>query len=115
MSRLVALVSPLSCAGALNRAWPDDTDSQVRCLDEGTRAMGLDLCCAPWSPRAEDVAVRAELAGGVSPAAISGLSKTMPETGAETVFAGLDAVTAGLVRTPGRGPGGRVGGRVREH
>ncbi len=61
MSRLTALVPGAVCAAALGRAWPEDLDGQVRCIDEGTRSLGLAHCCAPWSPEAEDAALRAEL------------------------------------------------------
>ena len=47
MSRLTALVPASVCAAALGRAWPDDLDGRVRCIDEGTRALGLAYCCAP--------------------------------------------------------------------
>ena len=67
MSRLAALVPAAMCAAALGRRWPDDLDGQVRCIDEGSRALGLAYCCAPTTD--------------------------------ETPQA--DAVTAGLVATPG--------------
>ena len=70
MSRLTALVPGLMCAAALGREWPEDLDGQVRCIDEGTRALGLAWCCPPRSHEAQDP----------------------------------DAVTAGLVRTPGSLP-----------
>ena len=47
MTRLTALVPAEVCAAALGRAWPEDLDSQVRCIDEGTRALSLAWRCAP--------------------------------------------------------------------
>ena len=77
MTRLVALVPAAVCAAALGREWPHDLDSQVRCIDEGSRALGLASCCTPGPDEALD----------------------------------LDAVTAGLVATPGALPVlGVVGG-----
>ena len=70
MSPLTALVSGRVCAAALSRDWPDDVDGQVRCIDEGSRALGLAYCCAPGADEAQDP----------------------------------DAVTAGLVATPGALP-----------
>ena len=70
MSRLTALVPAAVCARAVARDWPDDLDGQVRCIDEGTRALGLAYCCAPGRDEAPDA----------------------------------DAVTAGLVATPGGSP-----------
>lgn len=46
---MTALVPAVVCAAALGRAWPDDVDGQVRCIDEGTRALGLAHCCSPRS------------------------------------------------------------------
>ena len=108
MSRLTALVPAEVCAGALGRAWPDDVDGQVRCIDEGTRALGLAYCCSPWSEDAEDAALLAEL--------VPDLSDSQPPTGAAPsiraspptqdqgpvgdVFERLDAATSGLVGTP---------------
>jgi len=54
LSRLTALVPGPVCAAALGRAWPDDVDGQVRCIDEGSRALGLTFCCAPWTGEAQD-------------------------------------------------------------
>ena len=47
MSRLTALVPGPVFADALGRDWPDGVDGQVRCIDEGSRALGLAFCCAP--------------------------------------------------------------------
>lgn len=54
MSRLTALVSGPVCAAALGRDWPDAVDGQVRCIDEGSRALGLAFCCAPGPDEARD-------------------------------------------------------------
>ena len=70
MTQLAALVTGAVCAAALGRDWPDDVDGQVRCVDEGSRALGLAFCCAPGPDEARDP----------------------------------DAVTAGLVATPGALP-----------
>ena len=53
MSRLTALVPAAVCAAALGRAWPEDLDGQVRCIDEGTRALGLAWCCSPQTHEAQ--------------------------------------------------------------
>lgn len=94
MTRLLAVAPASLCARALGRDWPDDLDGRVRCIDEGTRALGLDRCCGPWSPEAEDAALRAELddAAGSRPHGDPG--------GPEEAFSRLDAVTAALARTP---------------
>ena len=83
------MAAPQLFAAALNRPWPDDLDGRVRCLDEGARALGLALSCAPWSPEAEDEALVAEM--GIGP----GLASTLDQ---------LDAVAAGLTGTPGALP-----------
>lgn len=83
------MAAPELFASALNRPWPDDLDGRVRCLDEGARALGLAMSCAPWSPEAEDRALAAEL--GVGP----GLAPTLGQ---------FDAVAAGLTGTPGALP-----------
>ena len=118
MSRLTALVPAPVCAAALGRAWPDDLDGQVRCIDEGTRAMGLAYCCAPWPMDAEDAALRAELGDQADPEPGSANAPTacaaaghdrnlespashMSKTRAD--FDG-DAVAAGLARVPGAPP-----------
>ena len=118
MSRLTALVPAQVCAAALGRDWPDDLDGRVRCIDEGTRAMGLAGCCAPWLIDAEDAALRAELGdqadpGPGSPEASTACAAAGPDrnlasfgsyrskTGAD--FDG-DAVAAGLARVPGAPP-----------
>ena len=54
MSRLTALVPGRVCAAALGRDWPDDVGGQVRCIDEGSRALGLAFCCAPGPDEAPD-------------------------------------------------------------
>lgn len=54
MSRLIALVSGPVCAAALGRDWPDAVDGQVRCIDEGSRALGLAFCCAPGPDEARN-------------------------------------------------------------
>lgn len=89
MTRLVAVAAPELFAAALNRPWPDDLDGRVRCLDEGARALGLALSCAPWSPAAEDEALAAEMGVG------SGLAPTVGQP---------DAMVAGLTGTPGALP-----------
>ena len=109
MSRLTALVPAAVCAEALGRAWPDDVDSQVRCIDEGTRALGLAYCCPPWSPDAEDAALLADLGQDrldsqplASTAPSSGTSRPTHDPGpVDDVFERLDAVTSALVGTPG--------------
>lgn len=110
MTRLVAVAAPELFAAALNRPWPDDLDGRVRCLDEGARALGLAMSCAPWSPEAEDRALAAEI--GLEPGPVSaqgpGLADLDAEAGRPARAAGsapsldqLDAVTAGLTGTPG--------------
>ena len=117
VSRLTALVPAQVCAAALGREWPDDLDGRVRCVDEGTRAMGLAGCCAPWSIDAEDAALRAELGdqadpGPGSPEAptacaaaghrnLESFASYRSKTRAD--FDG-DAVAAGLARVPGAPP-----------
>ena len=91
MTRLVAVAAPELFAAALNRLWPDDLDGRVRCLDEGARALGLALSCAPWSPGAEDGALAAEL--GLELGSVSGPG-----------LADLDAEAGGLACTPGSAP-----------
>ena len=54
MSRLTALVPGAVCAAALGRGWPDDVDEQIRCLDEGSRSLGLAWCCAPGPDETRD-------------------------------------------------------------
>ena len=54
MSRLTALLPAAVCARALGRQWPGDLDGQVRCIDEGSRALGLAFCCAPGPDEARD-------------------------------------------------------------
>ena len=54
MTPLTALVPGAVGAAALGRAWPDDVNGQVRCIDEGSRALGLACCCAPWTGEAQD-------------------------------------------------------------
>jgi len=54
LSRLTALVPGSVGAAALGRDWPDDVDGQVRCIDEGSRALGLAFCCAPGPDEARD-------------------------------------------------------------
>lgn len=80
------MAAPELFAAALNRPWPDDLDGRVRCLDEGARALGLALSCAPWSPGAENRALAAEM--GVGP-------------GSALALEDMDAVVAGLTGTPG--------------
>lgn len=109
MSRLTALVPGPVCAAALSRDWPEDVDGQVRCIDEGTRALGLAWCCPCWSPDAEDAVLLAEL--GHDPFDSQPLMGTTPPErtspsarGQDPVggtFERLDAVTSGLVGTPG--------------
>ena len=118
MSRLTALVPAPVCAAALGRVWPDDLDGRVRCIDEGTRAMGLAGCCAPWLIDAEDAALRAELGGdadlgrgsakppmGDAAAGhsrnLESLASYMSKTPADFDW---DAVAAGLARVPGAPP-----------
>ena len=118
MSRLTALVPAQVCAAALGRDWPDNLDGQVRCLDEGTRALGLDYCCAPWPIDAEDAALRAELGdqadpGPGSPEAPTAFAAAGHDRNLESFashrsktradFDG-DAVAAGLARVPGAPP-----------
>ena len=118
MSRLTALVPGPVCAAALGREWPDDLDGRVRCLDEGTRALGLAHCCAPWPVDAENAALRAELGdqadpGPGSPEAPTACSTAGPARNLES-FASYrsktradfdeDAVAAGLARVPGAPP-----------
>ena len=109
MTRLTALVAGSVYAAALGRARPDDRDGRVRCIDEGTRALGLQVCCAPWSPEAEDAALLAELGEEVPPPPEPGTVAGVPiEPGDRAVengaFERLDAVASGLVHTPGAGP-----------
>ena len=54
MTRLVALVPAVVCAKTLGREWPEDVDGQVRCIDEGSRALGLAFCCAPGPRESQD-------------------------------------------------------------
>lgn len=54
MSPLTALVPGPVCAAALGRDWPGDVDGQVRCIDEGTRSLGLAYCCAPGPDEVRD-------------------------------------------------------------
>lgn len=54
MTRLTALVLAEVGAASLGRDWPDDVDGQVRCIDEGSRALGLAFCCAPGPGEARD-------------------------------------------------------------
>ncbi len=54
MTRLTALVPGGVCAAALGRDWPDGVDDQVRCIDEGSRALRLAFCCAPGPDEARD-------------------------------------------------------------
>lgn len=115
---MTALVSGPVCAAALARDWPDDLDGQVRCIDEGTRSLGLAYCCAPWSVESEDAALRAELGdhtdpGAGSPGAPVGVLAAGTHPNLEsfpshrrkssTDFDG-DAVAAGLARMPGAPP-----------
>ena len=89
VSRLTALVPAVVCAAAVGRDWPGDLDGRVRCIDEGTRALGLAHCCAPWSVEVEDAALRSELGTGA---------------GVEPGFGPLDAVAAGLASSPSAPP-----------
>ena len=118
MSRLTALVPAQVCAAALGREWPDDLDGRVRCIDEGTRALRLAGCCAPWPIDAEDAALRAELGdqadpGSGSPGAATACAGASHDRNLESFAphrskAGADfdgdAVAAGLVRVPGAPP-----------
>ena len=107
MSRLTALVPAAVCARAVARDWPDDLDDQVRCVDEGTRALGLAWCCPPWSLDAEDAALLAEL--GQDPFDSRPLVGAPPLQQASPRGQGpvgatlecLDAVASGLAGTPG--------------
>lgn len=110
MTRLVAVAAPELFAAALNRPWPDDLDGRVRCLDEGARALGLAMSCAPWSPEAEDRALAAEI--GLEPGSVSAQGPELADLDAEAgrparapgsapSLDQLDAVTAGLTGTPG--------------
>lgn len=108
MTRLVAVAAPELFAAALNRPWPDDLDGRVRCLDEGARALGLALSCAPWSPGAEDRALAAELGlepGPVSTPGSAGLDAEADgracTPGSAPALEDLDAVSVGLVGIPG--------------
>lgn len=108
MTRLVAVAAPELFAAALNRPWPDDLDGRVRCLDEGARALGLALSCAPWSPETEDRALAAELGFELAPVSVPGSADLDAETdgpactpGSAPALADLDAVAVGLVGTPG--------------
>ena len=118
MTGLVALVPAAVCASALGREWPEDLDGQVRCIDEGTRALGIGHCCAPWSPEAEDAALWAELGdhtdpGSGSPKPPSACTGAGHDRNPESLashasmtradFDG-DAVAAGLARVPGAPP-----------
>ena len=119
MSRLTALVPGSVCAAALRRSWPDDLDGRVRCLDEGTRALGLAHCCAPWPVDAENAALRAELGGDAD----LGPGSAMPPMGdaaagpdpnqesfawlkhnIDADFVEADAVAAALTRVPAAPP-----------
>lgn len=117
LSRLTALAPGPVCAAALGRDWPDDLDGQVRCIDEGTRSLGLPYCCAPWSVESEDSALRAELGDYAGPGAGSpGVPVVDHAAGAHpnpesfpshrsksgTDFG--DSVAAGLARVPGAPP-----------
>ena len=131
--RLAAAAAPEVFAAALNRPWPDDLDGRVRCLDEGARALGLALSCAPWSPAAEDAALAAELGLGSGSAAAPGLvsadldagGRAGPTPAAAPALDQLDAVAAGLAGTPAALPvlgavsgpvawGARIGGDPEE-
>ena len=115
---MTALVPGAVCAAAVGRNWPYSLDEQVRCIDEGTRALGLAHCCAPWSIEAEDAALRAEM--GDQADLVPGSAKT-PTTYAEdchdrdleslascgsNIDADIDgdAVAAGLVRVASAPP-----------
>ncbi len=115
---LTALVPGSVCAAALGRGWPDDLDGQVRCLDEGTRALGLAYCCASWPVDAENAALKAELGdqadpGPGSPEAPTACAAAGHDRNLES-FASYrsktradfdgDAVAAGLARVPGAPP-----------
>lgn len=109
MTRLVAVSASKLFAAALNQPWPDDLDGRVRCLDEGARALGLAMSCAPWSREAEDRALAAEL-GSVSTLG-PGLADLDAEAGWSACDPGsapaledLDAVASGLTGTPGALP-----------
>ncbi len=109
MSRLTALVPAAVCAAALGRALPDDVAGRVRCIDEGSRALGLQTCCAPWSQEAEDAALLSELGEdgpSLSELGIVAVGPVEPGDGAveDDAFGRLDAVATGLVRTPGAEP-----------
>ena len=54
MTRLTALVPGSVWAAALGREWPHDLDSQVRCIDEGSRSLRLACCCPPRFHEAQD-------------------------------------------------------------
>lgn len=54
MTRLAALVPGSVCAAALGRDWPVGVDDQVRCIEEGSRALRLAFCCAPGPDEAAD-------------------------------------------------------------
>ncbi len=54
MTRLAALVPGAVCAAAVGRTWPEDLDGQVRCIDEGARALGLACCCPPRPHETQD-------------------------------------------------------------
>lgn len=125
MSRLTALVPSEVCAAALGRDWPDDLDGQVRCIDEGTRSLGLAFCCAPWSAASEDAALRTGLGDHADPGAdlptapvgdsasgahpnLESFPSHMRKSSADF---DVDAVAAGLARVPGAPPVlGRVSG-----
>ena len=102
------MAAPELFAAALNRPWPDDLDGRVRCLDEGARALGLTMSCAPWLPAAEDEALNAGLGPGPVPvpdladpdAAASGLAG-IPGAASVPSLDDLDAVATGLAQTPG--------------
>ena len=118
MSRLTALVPGPVCAAALGRDWPDDVDGQVRCIDEGTRSLGLPYCCAPWSVESEDAALRAELgdhtdpgagwpgaaAGDLAAGAHPNLESFPSHRRKSGTDFGGDSVAAGLARVPGAPP-----------
>ncbi len=128
------MAAPEVFAAALNRQWPDDLDGRVRCLDEGARALGLALSCAPWSPAAEDEALAAELGLGSASAAVPGLAsdalaagggRAGPTPVAAPALDQLDAAAAGLAGTPAALPvlgavsgpvawGARIGGDPEE-
>ena len=117
MSRLTALVPGALCAAALGRQWPGDLDGQIRCIDEGTRSLGLAYCCAPWSPESEDASLRTELGGHADPGAGSPASpagdlapgahrslESFPAHESRSRAGNDDAVAAGLARMPGAPP-----------